>query len=144
MLRDRHPRARQAKKLARKQGTRLPYKRILIVCEGSKTEPLYLNSIRKQLRIPTAYIDVIPSTFGTEPRQIVDYAEAKFVEARNFDLVVAVFDRDQHLTYNDALIRAAVLDQKFKNDDCKVVSFKAVASVPCFELWLLLHFLVYV
>jgi hypothetical protein len=138
--RDRHPRSRQAAKLARKQGKRPPYDRILIVCEGSKTEPLYLDDIRQQLRIPTAHINVIHSTNGTEPRQVVDSAEQVFLASRNFDLVVAVFDRDDHQTFNDALLRAAALDQNLKNSDRKLVGFKAVPSVPCFELWILLHF----
>jgi hypothetical protein len=138
--RDGHPRARQAAKLARKQGKRPAYDRILIVCEGSKTEPLYLHDIRKQLRIPTAHINVIHSVNGTEPRQVVDSAEQEFLTSKNFDLVIAVFDRDDHLTYNDALLRAAALDQTLKNRDRKLVSFKAVSSVPCFELWILLHF----
>lgn len=140
MPRDRHPRARQAAKLARKQGKRPAYDRILIVCEGKKTEPLYLHDIRKQLRIPTAHINVIHSINGTEPRQVVDCAEQTFLTSRNYDLVVAVFDRDDHLTYNAALLRAAALDRTLKNDDRKFVRFKAVPSVPCFELWILLHF----
>lgn len=140
MPRDGHPRARQAAKLARKQGKRPAYDRILIVCEGSKTEPLYLDDIRQKLRIPTAFINVIHSTNGTEPRQVVDCAEQTFRESKNFDLVIAVFDRDNHLTYNDALLRAVALDQTLKNSDRKLVGFKAVPSVPCFELWILLHF----
>jgi RloB-like protein len=138
--RDRHPRSRQAAKLARKQGKRPVYDRILIVCEGSKTEPLYLDDIRQQFRIPTAHINVIHSTNGTEPRQVVDSAEQVFLASRNFDLIVAVFDRDDHQTFNDALLRAAALDQNLKNSDRKLVGFKAVPSVPCFELWILLHF----
>lgn len=140
MPRDGHPRARQAAKLARKQGKRPAYDRILIVCEGSKTEPLYLDDIRQKLRIPTADIEVIHSTNGTEPRQVVDSAEQVFLASRNFDLVVAVFDKDDHKTYHDALLRAAKLDQTLKNSDRKLVGFKAVPSVPCFELWILLHF----
>ena len=140
MPRDGHPRARQAAKLARKQGKRPAYDRILIVCEGSKTEPLYLDDIRQQFRIPTAHIKVIHSTNGTEPMQVVDCAEQTFRESKNFDLVIAVFDRDDHLTYNDALLRAATIDQTLKNSDRKRVGFKAVPSVPCFELWILLHY----
>jgi RloB-like protein len=138
--RDGHPRARRAAKLARKQGKRPAYVRILIVCEGSKTEPLYLDDIRQQLRIPTAHIKVIPSTNGTQPRQVVDCAEQTFLSSKNFDLVIAVFDRDDHSTYHDALSRAKALDLTLRNDDRKLVEFKAVPSVPCFELWILLHF----
>jgi hypothetical protein len=51
-----------------------------------------------------------------------------------------VFDRDEHRTYFDALERTQSLDGKLRNDARQPVSFKAIASVPSFELWLLLHF----
>lgn len=35
---------------------------------------------------------------------------------------------------------AQSLDGKLRNDDRQFVSFKAIASIPCFELWLLLHY----
>ena len=140
VARDNHPRARQAQALKRKKGTRPPYERILIVSEGSKTEPLYFDDIRIQNSIPSAHITVMPSHLGTEPRQVVDFAEQKFLQTREYDRVYAVFDRDDHRTYNDALVRAEGLNGKHKNSEGKKVPFFAVPSVPCFELWLLLHF----
>jgi hypothetical protein len=50
------------------------------------------------------------------------------------------FDRDAHLTYYEALSLAKSLDSKLHNDARQVVKFKAIASIPNFELWLLLHF----
>jgi hypothetical protein len=140
MARDNHPRERQARKLARKKASRPPFDRVLIVTEGSTTEPLYFEDIRKQKRIPTAHIEILPGALGTQPRQIVDYAHQRFLETRAFERVYAVFDRDDHTTYADALNRARQLDNTLKNDERKLVTFKAVPSVPCFELWLLLHF----
>jgi hypothetical protein len=130
---------RNVDRLARRQPVRPPYARVLIVCEGEKTEPLYLDDIRRANRIPTTHI-VIAHGGVTEPRQIVDFAEREFRANRAFDRVFAVFDRDQHLTYISALDRAAALDGTLRNDDGTLVPFKAVPSVPCFELWLLLHF----
>lgn len=140
MARDNHPRARKARALERKKGKRPPYDRVLIVCEGEKTEPNYFEEIRVQLRIPTAHVQVLPSALGTQPRQVVDYAEQVFVERREFDVVYAVFDRDDHDTYHDALAQAARLNGKLKNEEKTKVPFYAVPSVPCFELWILLHF----
>ncbi len=71
---------------------------------------------------------------------MVDFAVQKFVETRAYEKVFAVFDRDEHATYNDALKRARQLDGTLRNDDRRPVEFRAIASVPCFELWLLLHF----
>lgn len=148
MARENHPRERQAKKLARKLGRRAPHDRILIVCEGGKTEPLYLNEIRQYYRLPTANIKVLQSLQGTDPMHVVKSAKDLFeqgdyssnIRARAFEKVYAVFDRDDFNNYHDALIYAKSLDKKLKNDDRKKIRFEAVASVPNFELWLLLHF----
>jgi RloB-like protein len=127
-------------KLGRAKGRRPPYPRILITCEGKKTEPLYFEDIRKKNRVPSAHVRVLHSDFGTEPRQVVDFAESKFLETREFEWVFAVFDRDDHRTYHNALARARALDKKLKNNEKRTVRFLAIPSVPCFELWLLLHF----
>lgn len=140
MARDNHPRARQARALERKKGKRPPYDRVLIVCEGEKTEPNYLEEIRVQLRVPSAHVQVLPSALGTQPRQVVDYAEQLLIEQKEFDVVYAVFDRDDHTTYHDALVQAERLNRTYKNDEKAKVPFYAVPSVPCFELWVLLHF----
>ncbi|ADP70715.1 hypothetical protein Rvan_1460 [Rhodomicrobium vannielii ATCC 17100] len=139
MARDNHPRERQARALARKKGTRPPYDRILIVTEGSKTEPIYFEDIRQQNRVPSAHIRIVPGE-GTAPIQIVDTAWDLFLKEKAFEWVFAVFDRDEHRTYHEALRRAAALDQSRKNDEGKSIRFIAIPSVPCFELWLLLHF----
>ena len=139
MARDNHPRERQARKLARKKGTRPPYPRILIVTEGEKTEPQYFDEIRRQERIPSAHVVVRNSRDGTEPIQIVEYAIESFGEHNGeFDQVFVVFDRDEHHTYHAAL--NACRDTTLKNDEKKRIPIRAVPSNPCFELWLLLHY----
>jgi len=140
MPRDNHPRERQARALARKKPKRPPFDRILIVTEGAKTELLYFEDIRKQQRIASAHIEVLHSALGTEPRQVVDFAHQRFLVSKEFECVFAVFDRDAHHTYFDALARVPALDKKLRNDGGQPVRFFAVPSVPCFELWLLLHF----
>ena len=140
MARDSHPRERQARALQRKRGKRPPYDRVLIVCEGSKTEPLYFDDIRIENRVPSAHVSVMPSRYGTQPLQVVKFACDKFQESRTFEWVFAVFDRDDHETYQDALRAATRLDNTLRNTEKKKVRFIAVPSVPCFELWVLLHF----
>jgi RloB-like protein len=140
MPRDNHPRERQARKLARKKPSQPRFDRVLIVTEGAKTEPIYFEDIRKQKRIATAHVEVLHSAYGTQPGQIIDYAEAHFAKTKAFERVYAVFDRDSHQTYANALARAQQLDNAFKNDEGNRVRFFAVPTVPCFELWLLLHF----
>jgi len=70
----------------------------------------------------------------------VEGAEKTFLKSKAFEKVYAVFDRDEHLSYANAIAMAEARDGKLKNDEKELVSFEAIASVPCFELWLLLHF----
>lgn len=148
MARDNAPKERQKRQLERKLGRRASYDRILIVSEGSKTEPSYFRDIRAAYRLHTAHVQVQPGELGTEPIQVVQYARALFengdrnkqVQPRAFEQVYAVFDRDEHRSYFDALTLAESLDGRLRNDNKQPVRFQAIASVPSFELWLLLHF----
>jgi RloB-like protein len=136
----RHPRARSGSGLRRRAPTRPPYPRVLIVCEGSKTEVNYFEEVRQEARLPTVHVLVIHSFLGTTPQQIVQAAEEEFCKSKGFEKVYAVFDRDDHLTYANAIAMAEARDGKLKNDEKEHVSFEAIVSVPCFELWLLLHY----
>jgi hypothetical protein len=148
MARDNAPKERQKRQLERKLGRRASYDRILIVSEGSKTEPNYFREIRAAHRLHTANVAVQPSELGTGPIQVVQYAKALFesgdrsrqIQPRAFEQVYAVFDRDDHRSYFDALQLAESLDGKLRNDNKQPVRFRAMASVPSFELWLLLHY----
>lgn len=148
MARDNSPKERQQKQLERKQGRRASYDRILIVSEGSKTEPNYFREIRVAHRLHTANVEVQPSELGTSPIQVVQYANALFeqgdrhkkIQPRAFEQVYAVFDRDDHGSYFEALQLAESLDGRLRNDNKRPVRFRAIASVPSFELWLLLHY----
>jgi very-short-patch-repair endonuclease len=88
MGKDNQPKARQAAKLARKRARRAPYDRILIVSEGSKTEPHYFREIRAHYRLHTANVQVQPGALGTQPLQVVEYAEQLLVvdEASQSDI----------------------------------------------------------
>jgi len=148
MGRDNSPRERQRRQLERKQNRRASYDRVLIVSEGSKTEPNYFKEIRAEFRLHSANVQVQPAALGTEPLQVVDYALELFkhgdrnkgIRPRVFERVYAVFDRDDHLTFHDALDRARALDGALTNDLKQPIKFAAIPSRPSFEFWLLLHF----
>ena len=148
MGRDNSPKVRQQRQLERKVGRRASYDRILIVSEGSKTEPSYFSEIRTAYRLHTANVEVRPSELGTAPIQVVHYAKELFeqgdrhknIQPRAFEQVYAVIDRDDHESYFNALRLAESLDGKLKNDVRQFIRFEAIASVPSFELWLLLHY----
>lgn len=148
MGRDNSPWVRQKKQLERKLAQRASYDRILIVSEGSKTEPNYFTEIRSEYRLQTANVEVRRCDRGTAPIQVVEHARDLFeqgdrhrgIQPRAFEQVYAVFDRDDHESYTAALRQAEALNGKLRNDLKQPVKFVATASVPSFELWLLLHF----
>lgn len=148
MGRDNQPKHNQLARKAHKEARRAEYPRILIVSEGSKTEPRYFKEIQAAYDLHSANVQVQPCQLGTAPIQVVQYARQLFekgdlhkrIAPKVFDQVYAVFDRDDHDSYFDALRLAESLDGKLKNDNNQLISFKAIASVPSFELWLLLHY----
>lgn len=126
---------RLAASLQRKQSLRAPYDRVLIVCEGAKTEPNYLKEIQDAYRLSTANIDICGEECGSDPLSVINYAIKKFRADPDYDKVYCVIDRDKHATYD------AALDKLRQTKLGKNVTFAAIVSVPCFELWLLLHFI---
>ncbi len=143
-------RTRNSKDFFRKTATRSSYERILIICEGSKTEPNYFNEIRKEFNLSSTSIKILPSDYGTSPKQIVQYAYDLFVKGdlrrgikkAIFDKIFVVFDRDQHESYEEALRLSQQYNSlELRNDEKAIIEFNAIVSVPCFEIWLLLHFI---
>jgi hypothetical protein len=148
MGRDNQPKHRQQlRDISRKSAKRQAYESVLIVTEGV-TEAIYLNEIRTQCRLSSTNVVALPSADGTEPIQIVEYANTLFLEGSTdkgirpqaFDSVYMVFDRDEHKSYHDALAKIKTLNNMYENFEGEPVSFYAAASVPCFEVWLLMHY----
>ena len=111
---------------------RAPAPRILMVCEGEKTEPKYFRELIGAWGLnPQVQIG---SHDGSSPDKVVAHAEhlqeLARLEGDAFDEVYCVFDRDAHERFADAVARLKQLGRPFKG----------VVSVPCFEFWLLLHF----
>jgi hypothetical protein len=119
--------------LRRRPPHRRPLPRILIVCEGTRTEPSYFQDMRRLCRSP---IDLELSPGGT-PKTLVERAAKKKKEAtklgkkdRNllYDSVWCVFDVDEHPFLPEA------------KEQATANGIHLAVSNPCFELWLLLHF----
>lgn len=138
MGRDNQPKDRQLRRKAAKEASRASYARILIVTEGSKTEPLYLEEIRAAHQLHSANVEVQPGQLGTAPIQVVRYAQQLFEEGdlrkgirpESFDPVYAVFDRDDHDSYFNAMNLAQSLDGKLRNDDKQPVSSRPSPLSP--------------
>jgi hypothetical protein len=118
---------RDAKSYARRAPAREPYDRVLIVCEGGKTEPNYFTKLAIALQLSSVNVRVL-SAPGTDPMSIVTFAETHLSEN---DRVFCVFDRDGHANFDAALDRITALRNR---------KLQAVVSWPCFEVWVLLHF----
>lgn len=110
-----------------------PRQKILIVCEGSKTEKIYFTAIRRELRLTATAIEVVGGDeAGTAPKSIVEHAKALNSAAKRrrepFASTWCVFDRDDHLRIEEAFQQA------------EGNGYNIAFSNPCFELWYLLHF----
>ncbi len=113
-----------------------PKRRFTIYCEGKNTEPGYFEAIR---RIHRNSLLVIHPDVGV-PKTIAERAVRELKQGRPArerrrrksqfaarDEVWAVFDRDEHPGFEDAIRR------------CQQNRIRVGASNPCFELWLVLH-----
>ena len=127
--------AKVRRDLDRNAPKRAPYDRVLIVCEGEKTEPNYFKEIVDLCKINTANVEVDGSS-GSSPDSVLKHAINRYKEAKqqgfSFDRVYCVFDKDSHESYQRTI---RVIKQK----PSKGV-FYAIVSVPCFEYWLILHY----
>lgn len=128
--------AKAASALKRRKVRRAPYAKVMIVCEGEKTEPHYFNGLKDHYELNSANVEICGDC-GSDPLSIFNYARQRYREEKDagdaFDKVFCVFDQDAHTNYTaslDAIRRATP-----KN------VYAAITSVPCFEYWLLLHYL---
>lgn len=122
---------------ARGHATRKPRRRLLVACEGKRTEPDYIEGYRRLVRNPL--VEVVIAGEQGDPKRVVEMAKMRKRAAEeeaqrerdgylDFDEVWCVFDRDDHQRFHDACCMAS------SN------GFELAVSNPCVELWLLLHF----
>lgn len=130
-------RDRGGRSFSRKPASLLTGKIVLIVCEGSKTEPEYFNGLLSEWKISAAQVEILGKECGSAPISVVDHAiemrkererEFKRNGTPKFDEVWCVFDSDKHVLLQQALNKAK--DNKLQ----------IALSEPCFEFWYLLHF----
>lgn len=126
-------RAKSTQQQRRRRPRFEPRDRMLIVCEGTKTEKHYFEDARQAIGVyrGQAVVEVQPGE-GSNPKNIVETARklkaAAEKEGNAFSSVYCVFDRDEHAHYDASIERAERL------------KMSAIKSVPCFEYWILLHF----
>jgi hypothetical protein len=124
--------------LKRKVATRRPRKTLVIFCEGERTEPEYLDALKRQPSVhDVAAVDLRVETGkgGSVPRTLVGMAaEARsraLDEEAEIDEFWCVFDVEwprNHPGLEEAIRQA------------RANGINLAVSNPCFELWLILHF----
>ncbi len=113
---------------AQRRKTRTIVCKILIVCEGTKTEPNYFEAF-KRLNHGTTVYDIEVKGLGANTTSVVDKA-IDLKSKGNYDRVWAVFDKD---SFSDDKFNRAIIKAE-KNGICCAWSNEA------FELWYLYHF----
>jgi hypothetical protein len=126
------------RQLRRKVATRKPRKTLLVFCEGERTEPEYLNALKRQPRVrDVAAVDlrVEAGRGGSVPQALVSMAADARTRAMDEEAEIdefwCVFDVEwpkNHPGLKDAIERA------------RQNGVQLAVSNPCFELWLILHF----
>ena len=111
------------------------YDKVLIVTEGEKTEPLYLSAVCDYFGLNQANIEIDPKS-DSSPTSVVKYAKALINKNKTdpYNHVYCVIDRDRHEDFQKALDQVS----GFKNKDTEL---HVIVSTPCFEYWILLHFI---
>ena len=76
--------AKAARALKRRASRRSSYDKVLIVCEGEKTEPNYFNELVHYYKLNTANVE-IDGSCGSSPRSVLKRAEklAKIEKLKN-------------------------------------------------------------
>ncbi len=126
--------AKKADAIARGKELRESYDKVLIVCEGEKTEPIYLEALRAFFDLSQTNIVIDPKS-DSSPTSVVKYAKKQITKETEapYDRVFCVIDRDRHADFHDALN----LIEGFRS---RYTKLEKIVSNPCFEYWLLLHF----
>jgi len=115
------------KKSSRKINTRVFIERILIVCEGKKTEPNYF----KKFPIDKSKYYVDAKGEGRITKSLVERAiEIQEMALLPFDIVWCVFDKDDN---SDEVFNEA-------RQTAKANEIEVAYTNEAFELWYLLHF----
>jgi len=125
-------------KLKRRKHGREPKRRFYVFCEGEKTEPTYFAAVKAAcanalIELNTFPAVGVPNTIATAAAKLVRSLGLGLQgrKPQNYleegDEVWAVFDRDDHPNFNEAI------------DRCHQAGVRVGRSNPCFEVWLILH-----
>ena len=137
----RNNKERSRKPKSRHLSKRYSGDRVLIVTEGTETEPNYLHALKEHFKLNKAAIEIVPSS-GSAPQTVVRYAKDAIKDAcrkgNPFAKVYCVIDKDLHPRYSNAL--QTIRDFDSEADEHCETALCLISSVPCFEHWILMHY----
>ncbi len=121
--------------LKRRGPRREPKRRFVLFCEGARTEPAYFDAIKRGCASTLIAVEIVgaagvPMTIAeraAEEANARGHRRRKRDSFEEDDEIWAVFDRDRHPHFKDAVQR------------CEDHGVGVARSDPCFELWLILH-----
>jgi RloB-like protein len=118
----------------RKSGFR-DAKLIVIATEGVQTEHVYFEGVRQKYQRPNLHIELLKRTDAghSSPKHVITELN--------------VFKKEYHLVKGDELWmvidKDRWLDEHLSEvtQECSQKNYYCAVSVPCFEIWILLHLL---
>lgn len=123
--------------LKRKVAVRQPRKTLVVFCEGERTEPEYLQALKRKPSVrDVAAVDIrVEAGHGGAPLTLVamaaDACSKAISEEAEIDEFWCVFDVEWPVNHPN--LKEAI-EQADHNE------IRIAVSNPCFELWLILHF----
>lgn len=109
--------------MSRRQRVRRPLHTILLVCGGERTEVNYFDGMKSLERLKGVKVQLRPCP--ESPLRIVEYADR---QREGYDECWCIFDKDEFESFEKANIEA------------RRKGIKVAYSIPCFEIWYLLHY----
>ena len=105
---------------------RLAKEEVLVVC-GGQTEQIYFDAFKQVFRPSLGNISIITAVEAKSPTQIVEHAVKAWQRKDSYNAVWCVFDKDDFLDFDDAIIAAQ------RN------SIGVAFSNQAFEVWFINH-----
>ena len=112
----------------------LPKSRILVLCEGQKTEHVYFSALRVEMRLPSVRVWRPSKVRGL--RGLTKAADEARLSDPGLDEIWCVLDHDGR----EEEVRKFLVWHERARKRRSGPKIEAVISDPCFEYWLLLHF----
>lgn len=135
----RQPRTRTPRSRGRRPATRPSLPRILILCEGAKTEPSYFLSLVRDLDLPSVSIRS-PKRGQWLTAGITTTVQQERERDSDLDEVWCVLDHDERVAEIQSFRDWLEQNSHVKHGKKGAAKIRAAISTPCFEYWLLLHF----